>query len=154
MASDMVKVALIDEEGDVETLWATPLGGELYRLDNIPFYAYGVSWLDVVEAPLDAGGLPTFRRVAEKSGHRTVRVRQDDTRAPEAKPLLESLSKLGCTYEGSAPSLLAVDVPPKASLEDVARYLVEAGFDWEYADPTCEELFPEAAAQKPTEGAS
>jgi hypothetical protein len=147
MTSDMVKVALIDDDGDVETLWAKPLGGELYQLDNVPFYAYGVSWLDVVEAPPDTRGLPTFRRVAEKSGHRTVRVRLDDTRAPEAKPHLEILGKLGCTYEGLATSLLAVNVPPEASLDDVASYLVEAGIEWEYADPTYEQLFPEADPQ-------
>jgi hypothetical protein len=149
----MAKVALIDEDGDIETLWAMPLGGELYRLDNSPFFAYGVSWLDVVEAPPESDGLPTVRRVAEKSGHRTVRVRLEDARAPEAKPFLEGLNKLGCTYEGCGKTLLSVNVPPRVSLDDVASYLVEAGVEWEYADPTYEELFPETAAQKPSEEA-
>ena len=54
---DMTKVAfrITDEEGetDVETLWATPLGNHLYRLENSPWFAYGVSFLDVVRARPD-----------------------------------------------------------------------------------------------------
>jgi hypothetical protein len=45
-----VKVALQGPDGDIETLWADPLGGDLYALDNLPWYAYGVSVEDVVEA--------------------------------------------------------------------------------------------------------
>jgi hypothetical protein len=45
-----VKVKLESADGDVETLWATTLGEDRYRLDNSPFFAYGVSWLDVIEA--------------------------------------------------------------------------------------------------------
>jgi hypothetical protein len=39
-----------DEEGGatVETLWATPVGDDQYKLDNSPFYAYGASWEDTV----------------------------------------------------------------------------------------------------------
>ena len=146
MPSDVVKVALTDDEGRVETLWATPIGGYLYRLENIPFYAFGVSWNDVVEAPLDEDERPAFRRVVEKSGNRTVRIMLEDVRAPEAKPRLEGLLKFGCGYEGHPPRLLAINVPPETSLDDVAGYLAEAGIDWEYADPTYEELFPKAEA--------
>jgi hypothetical protein len=40
MAHDgMVKVKLFNADGDVETLWATPLGDDLYRLENSPWYA-------------------------------------------------------------------------------------------------------------------
>src|SRR5688572_22698495 len=42
-----------DGSADVETLWATSLGADNYKLDNSPFYAYGVSWEDVVHAPFD-----------------------------------------------------------------------------------------------------
>jgi hypothetical protein len=66
-----------DEDGSahVETLWATSVGNDTYKLDNSPFYAYGVSWEDVVFAPFTAEeGFPTFERVVTKSGNRTVRV--------------------------------------------------------------------------------
>jgi hypothetical protein len=79
----MVKVKLESPDGDVETLWATPVGEHLYRLENSPFFAYGVSWLDVVEARPDPAGQLAMARVVEKSGHRTVRVILD---APAAEP--------------------------------------------------------------------
>jgi hypothetical protein len=59
--------------GDAQ--WATHVGAENCKLDNSPFYAYGVSWEDVVSAPFSSDeGHPTFERVASKSGDRTVRV--------------------------------------------------------------------------------
>jgi hypothetical protein len=68
---------VVDEDGsiNVETLWAFDLGQDAYRLDNSPFYAYSVSVGDVVFAPVDPQDeRPTFQRVLEKSGNRTVRV--------------------------------------------------------------------------------
>ena len=44
--SGMVKVLLQAPGGEVETLWATPVGEGEYRLENSPFYAYRLSWLD------------------------------------------------------------------------------------------------------------
>jgi Domain of unknown function (DUF4265) len=71
----MVKVEFRDRHNNSETLWATPLGRHRYRLENCPFFAYGVSWRDVVEArPPAKRELPLFVRVTKKSGHRTVRV--------------------------------------------------------------------------------
>src|SRR6476661_1521622 len=71
----MVKIGLHAPDGEFETMWATPVGPDRYRLENSPFYAYGVSWLDVVEAlPDEAAGLPVFVRRVERSGHRTVRL--------------------------------------------------------------------------------
>ena len=53
---NMVKVLLQDGK-DVETLWAVPVGENLYRLDNSPFFAYRVSWEDVVHAEPDSDGV-------------------------------------------------------------------------------------------------
>ena len=65
----MVKVELRDRSDRVETLWATPVGRDRYKLDNSPFYAYGVSWQDVIEArPEREGDIPTLVRVVRKSG--------------------------------------------------------------------------------------
>ena len=58
----------------VETPWVSHIGPNRYRLDNLPFYAYRLSWGDVVEAEIQEHGFPLFRRVVEKSGNRTVRV--------------------------------------------------------------------------------
>jgi hypothetical protein len=52
---DMYKIVIrvTDEDGSttVETPWATKVGEDLYRIENSPFYAYSMSWLDVVYAP-------------------------------------------------------------------------------------------------------
>ena len=66
-----------DGEGgtNVETLWTSDLGNDKYKMDNSPFYAYSVSWNDIIFAPYNEDeGFPTFEKVIEKCGHRTIRV--------------------------------------------------------------------------------
>jgi hypothetical protein len=137
-----------DGSAQVETLWATALGNDEYKLDNSPFYAYSVSWEDVVFAPFDATeGVATFARVLQKSGHRTIRVIfnppvQDGN---ESDLVLQGLVSLGCTYEGANRGYMSIDLPPGVQLEEVRRYLIEQGAQWEHADPTYAELFPNEA---------
>lgn len=142
---DMTKVKF-HEGKDVETLWAFPLGGNLYRLDSSPFFAYRVSWLDIVEAEPDDEGVLSFVRVVEKSGNRTVRVITEgyETTSKEAKPFLEGIIDLGCSYEGFQPRLLSITVPAEIELKAVANYLIKSNHNWEYADPTYDDLFPES----------
>jgi hypothetical protein len=145
MDNSAVKVLL--QEGDnVETLWADPVGLHLYRLDNSPFWAYGVSWRDVVEAQPDSDGMLRMTRVVEKSGHRTVRVilerRADES--PEAQAVLDGVVTLGATYEGMNPRYLAIDIPPSVDLHVVAHYLTDRGIQWEHADPRYSDLYPDA----------
>src|SRR4051794_33172617 len=92
------KVTLRSPEGDVETLWATNVGDNRYRLDNTPWYAYGVSWKDIVEARPDDDGQLQFQRVVVKSGHRTVRIRAE---VPFSDEWLSRLVEHGVTFEGA-----------------------------------------------------
>jgi hypothetical protein len=39
-----------------ESVWALHLGDDLYGIRNVPFFAYGINWGDVVKA--DAIGWP------------------------------------------------------------------------------------------------
>src|SRR5262249_4817112 len=58
-----------------ESLWAKPLGDDLYQLDNVPFHAYGLNYGDVVRATEDSPELkPEIREVVRPSGHQTIRV--------------------------------------------------------------------------------
>lgn len=134
-----------DYSVDIETLWATPVGPDQYQLDNSPFYAYAVSWQDIVYAPLDReDGRPSFKEVVKKSGHRTIRIIFDqpiqDGNEPDAH--LHRLGELGCIYEGDNRKLISVDIPPAIELETIRRYLIEHELQWEHADPTFEQLFP------------
>jgi len=137
-----------DGSAQVETLWATALGNDEYKLDNSPFYAYSVSWEDIVYAPFnESEGFPTFERVIKKSGHRTIRIIfnppvQDGN---ESDSVLQGLVSLGCTYEGANRGYMAIDLPPQVQLEEVRRYLIDKAAQWEHADPTHAELFPDEA---------
>ena len=134
-----------DGSAQVETLWATSLGNDEYKLDNSPFYAYSVSWEDVVYAPYDSiEEHPTFKRVLRKSGNRTVRVIFDPP-VQDGNPsdeVLQGLVALGCSYEGANRGYMSINIPPEVELNDVRQYLITKQAQWEHADPRYSELFP------------
>ena len=147
---DMCKVVLrvTEEDGSVtvETSWTTKVGKDLYRIENSPFYAYSLSWLDVVYAPYSEDEeRPTFQKVVEKSGHRTVRIKFDPpvSEGNHSMEKLQGLVDLGCSYEGANPSYICVDIPPEVDFGSIRNYLIEKDLYFEYADPTYEELFPD-----------
>jgi Domain of unknown function (DUF4265) len=134
-----------DGTAEVETLWATELGNDEYKLDNSPFYAYSVSWQDIVYAPFDPiEERPTFRRVVRKSGNRTVRVIFEPAveAGNSSDQLLQGLVALGCSYEGADRGYMSINIPANVQLEVVRDYLILKQADWEYADPRYSELFP------------
>ena len=145
MQDGLVKVQLQGPDGDVETLWARPLGDHLFELDNTPWYAYGLSWHDVIEARAQSPeGIPAFVRVARKSGHRTVRVvlKPPANVSADSQSILDGLRGLGCSYEGANPGFIGVDVPPTVDLMTVRQFLIASDQEWEHADPPHEDLFP------------
>jgi hypothetical protein len=145
---EMTKIVIRVEDPDgsvnVETPWATKVGDDLYRLENSPFYAYSVSWLDVVRAPYsDEEQRPTFVETVEKSGHRTVRIIFDPPveEGNDSDKRLKDIVALGCSYEGANASYICVDIPPDIDFDRVRDYLVRHKLNFEHADPTYEELF-------------
>jgi len=147
---DMVKIAfeIGDQEAgfECETLWATPLGGDLYRLQNTPWFAYGVSYLDVVRARAIDDGFPVFEAVVEKSGNRSVRLILDPPAEPgnRSSEILDALAATGAGYEGANHKYLAVNIGPEVDFDGVCRLLTEKAVQWEHADPTYEELYPDS----------
>jgi hypothetical protein len=141
----IVLKTVTDDDTIVETPWAFRLGTDLYRLDNIPFFAYGISLADVVVAtPEGDDPRPHFRRVVHKSGNRTVRVVADAGTDRVEQRVLEELDHLGCRYTRATPKYICVNIPPHVSLDRVVGYLTAAGLRWEYADPTYDELHGQA----------
>jgi len=137
----IVLTTVADDGTSVETPWAVALGSNLYRLSNVPFYAYGVSLEDIVEATVGPDDpRPHFRRVVEKSGNRTVRVVAEDGTSAVAQEVLDGVARLGCDWEGATPSYICINIPPAAHLEDVVAFLKSTGLTWEHADPTYEQL--------------
>lgn len=141
---EMIKVRLRGPHaGDVETLWAMPVDVNLYRLDNSPFFAYGVSWQDVIEATPGEDQFLEYVRCVRKSGNRTVRVIFQDyqTNDQPAQDILRELRNLGCSYEGMQPRMISINVPARVDLDEVTEFLSEqSGLQWEYADPTYDEV--------------
>jgi hypothetical protein len=147
-AKVLFRVPEEDGSAQAETLWAFDLGNDEYKIDNSPFYAYSVSWQDVVYAPFSsAEECPTFVRVLQKSGNRTVRVIFDEPLAPgnKADQVLKGLQAIGCDFEGANRRLISINIPAKVELSDVATYLVGESVEWEHADPSYMELYEDDA---------
>ncbi len=147
-AKVLFRVPEEDGSAQVETLWAFDLGNDEYKIDNSPFYAYSVSWQDVVYAPFSASEeFPKFERVVRKSGNRTVRVIFEEPLAPgnRADQVLKGLQALGCDFEGTNRRLMSINIPSKVELSEVATYLVKESVEWEYADPSYSELYEDDA---------
>ena len=140
---NMVKARLSDDANHTETVWATPVGLNLYCLDNSPFFAYGVSWQDVVEAKPDQHGVLEFLRCVKKSGNRTLRLIFQDCRSTDlgAQEILQGLRDLRCSYEGLQPRMISINVPADVDLSAVTGFLRrQSGLQWEYADPTYDQV--------------
>lgn len=135
-----------DEDGyppvQIESVWATPVGRNVYRLENVPFFAKGVSFKDEVSVSEGPNGQKWYSDVVASSGHSTVRVIV--YRNADSRPLEERVSELrqrfverGCVTELShLPGLFAVDVPPTLSIETVRPLLEEgaASEAWDYEE--------------------
>jgi hypothetical protein len=134
----MTKVALRGPHGDVETLWAEVMGDGRYRLANTPWYAYSVSWQDVVEASADADGQLQFVKVVSKSGNRTVRIRSEE---PFTSEWLGKVVDLGASYDGADHCLIGINIPVETELGVITSFLTAEGVEWEHADPSYEELY-------------
>jgi hypothetical protein len=147
MEEQMVKIQLRGPDaGELETPWATPIGANPYRLENSPFFAYGISWEDIVEAHLDEHECLEFTRCVTKSGNRTVRAIADFSQNnAKAQIFLKELEDLQCSYEGMYSKLISINIPPGINLDHVTNFLTgHAWIKWEYADPTFEEITNEA----------
>lgn len=142
-----IEIRVEDDEGniDVETPWVTPVGHDRYRLENSPFYAYNVSWEDIVEGKIeDAEGFPVFTKVLEMSGNRTVRVifNPPIKEGNRSQDILNGLTDLGCSYEGANRSYIVINIPKDIDLMKIRDYLLSKDVQWEHADPSYSKLFP------------
>lgn len=122
-----------------EGLWATGLGHDLYRLDNIPWLVRGVACDDVFRAEADGDGVMWARDRVQASGNCTIRVVPlgEDARQ-DWRVVLDVLTALGADGEGAGPAynLVAFNVPPSAQLAKIKSRLRqgEAAGEWGYEE--------------------
>lgn len=110
----------------VERLWGetTAVDSEL-RLLNVPFFARGVAYGDLVRVRPDHERRElVFERLNGESGHSTLRITMLDKHA--ARQIQARLRAAGCSWETAAQfsSLLAVDVPADADYRALREWLV------------------------------
>jgi hypothetical protein len=117
-----------------------PLEGDLYRLDNTPWFVRGVAADDVIEAHPDSDGVLWFVQVRERGGRIVVRVipRGDGPLAGDRQAILDVFEPLGVAGEGmSSPvNMVALDIGPDASLSSVKSLLATGESDgrWYYEE--------------------
>lgn len=123
-----------------ESMWATPLENDLFRIENVPFFAYGLNFLDIVNATSDSEDLiPEIRYVKTPSGHRTYRIMFDKELAREKQvELLGSLEVHGATYERANGKDVAIDIKPEGDHLAVYDQLDEYEANGYLSFETCE----------------
>jgi hypothetical protein len=109
----------------------------MYKIDNLPFYAYDVSLGDAVLAIADFDEkLATFKNILSKSGKRTIQILFELADLPELSgKILDALVKVGCGYEGANSRYFAVNVPALVDLSAISDLLSRAALQWEQSDP-------------------
>lgn len=110
-----------------ESIWAKHLEYDLYQIDNIPFYAYGLNYLDIVKVDLsDETMKPTVLSVVKYSGHNTLRITFDDTSDNEQQvKLLEELKIFKVDIERANEQYVALSIEPDEDYDSVYDKLME-----------------------------
>lgn len=144
-SDNMIKIKFeVENYGEkgsmVESIWATPTSERgVYRLENSPFYVYGYSFNDLINAKekdedLYATGI--YRR----SGHSNYRIfLKEGISFEKFSKQWTHLENLQCSFEQAQERLFAVDVPTGVNLDEV-EMLLKDGEDagvWDYETGYC-----------------
>lgn len=126
-SSEMIKKHFrLDREDDwppvrLESLWCEQVERG-YKVKNTPLFIKNLAFDDVIEVVEEKDGEVVSWQLVALSGNSTLWLffRED---APESD-VLDSLSKLGCGFEGGAyKGLFAVNIPMACSIESVEALL-------------------------------
>jgi hypothetical protein len=123
-----------------ESLWALPLGGDLYEIRNAPFHAYGINWGDIVRAHSNGPKLkPEVREVVAPSGNKTLRVFLNKKLGQEKQDaILASLQHLDISWERADEHYVAIDIHPGSDYQAVCDRLMELETERTLEYETCE----------------
>jgi hypothetical protein len=111
---------------EAETLWAQPVGDDLFEIRNIPWETDALHFLDVVRGqPLDEGSWSLLELV-RPSGHSTIRLTFSETASDAQRgELISSLEQLVGRAEHMTDNHWAVDVNPDTNLAAALDLLQE-----------------------------
>jgi hypothetical protein len=134
----LTKVHVSFGDGSGESMWAREIEGDLFAIKNLPFFAFGLNFDDVIRAPRE-GELREVRAVIRPSGHRTLRVVFHAQLPTDAQvPHLDALKELGGSFERATTRMVAIDVPPGAAYEAMIALLTKLETDDQLVFETCE----------------
>ena len=123
-------------EFGAESMWADDMGNHRYRLDNVPLFAYGISYGDEFAARRDEDRL-VFDRVLSRRGAWTYRATLNEgfSDAATARDLLEDAKSHASPISqyGDDHFAFSVDVDDdRKTLESILDRGARCGFwDWE-----------------------
>ncbi|WP_329089371.1 DUF4265 domain-containing protein [Streptosporangium sp. NBC_01469] len=125
-----------------EGIWATRLGEDTARLDNVPFLQEGVAEGDVVRFVTDADGLHWSTERVEALGNCTVRVLPvpSGPLGASAEAVHERLAPFGLGGEVFSKELplVAFNVPARAELGRIKALLTRGEEDgWWHFEASC-----------------
>jgi len=116
-----------DEDGyppsDYERLWAVPLPGGNYRIDNIPFFVMGISAEDEVSVESEGEEL-FFKELVKPSGISTFRVIPSDP-SMSGKVRADIAALDGKSEYNQEAGVIAVEIPASSRIHPFLGYLVE-----------------------------
>lgn len=122
-----------------ESMWAKSLGDDTYRIENIPFCAYGLNYGDVVFAVSDEPDLkPEIRKVMHPSGNATIRVIFLGMSSKDQTPIIERIILAGGEVERATESFLCINIPNVDIRRSVVEILGELEQDDILSFETCE----------------
>ena len=108
-----------------ESMWAIKLDCDLYQIDNVPFYAYGLNYRDKVQTDsTDSTRKPIVKKVVEASGHETIRVLfSKGVGEKKQVPIIDELGRMGVEIERAFEKYVALDIPPETDYDAVRNKL-------------------------------
>jgi len=136
-----------------ESMWAEPLGNDLYRIENVPFYTYGLNNQDIVRATADSENLkPEIRELVVGGGHRTFRVIfEKSLDKTKQETILDSLKCFGIAYERANQTYVALDMEPGADYQATIDQLTKLEQQGVLGFETCEARVEGSFDDKPDE---
>lgn len=104
-----------------ESMWADELGNNQYQIKNIPFYAYGLNYDDIVFAEAESDEFkPEIKGLIKASGHKTIRVAFiGDSSKEENIDVIESVRTEKIGYEGFNDHQFALNVTPEGDFDQL-----------------------------------
>ena len=121
---------------DTEGLWATQLGGGVYRVANLPWFVPDVALGDVVRAVPDRDRVLWAVERTEESGNCTIRVAPLDVDQRTVFDTFGAMGIFGEVLDGLGVDLVALNVPPDAEFGRIKTVLQQGEADgrWAYEE--------------------